>query len=270
MPPDEPAGRPPSEAASPESPPSPLPRRARVRAPVADRKRTAVRRLQPALRERRHNRDLKPALPGMDDGVRQRAPHRRAARPHHSPCPYPGDERRELPAQAEPVTTPATVRITPRLTPWAHRPLPRAGRRQPRGGRIAPRAGPSRGLPGQAATEPVGHFCAAAPVHFYAAVDTSPRTYSPGDGDRVVDAQAEPAQDRRPRRREGRAHPHPLRFGLSGRRPVPPAGRAPRGLGTLTAGAPCPANPSPFNPKPRHYQPQIPAPQGAERQPTRA
>ena len=30
---------------------------------------------------------------------------------------------------------------------------------------------PSRGLPGQAATEPVGHFCAAAPVHFYAAVD---------------------------------------------------------------------------------------------------
>ena len=43
---------------------------------------------------------------------------RRAARPHHSPCPYPGDERRELPAQAEPVTTPATVRITPRLTPW--------------------------------------------------------------------------------------------------------------------------------------------------------
>ncbi len=57
--------------------------------------------------------DFKPALPGMDDGVRQRAPHRRAARPHHPPCPYPGDERRELPAQAEPVTTPATVRITP-------------------------------------------------------------------------------------------------------------------------------------------------------------
>ena len=38
---------------------------------------------------------------------------------------------------------------------------------------IAPRAGPSRGLPGQAATEPVGHFCAAAPVHFYAAVNRS-------------------------------------------------------------------------------------------------
>ena len=107
----------------------------------------------------------------MDDGVRQRAPHRRAARPHHPPCPYPGDERRELPAQAEPVTTPATVRITPRLAPWAHRPLPRAGRRQPRGGRVAPRAGPSHGLRGQAPTQPAVHFYAAAPVHFYAAVD---------------------------------------------------------------------------------------------------
>ena len=61
----------------------------------------------------RHHRDLKPALPGMDDGVRQRAPHRRAARPHHPPCPYPGDERRELPAQAKSVPPPATVRITP-------------------------------------------------------------------------------------------------------------------------------------------------------------
>ena len=149
-------------------------RRARIRAPVADRKRTPVRRLQPALRERRHNRDLKPALPGMDDGLRQRAPHRRAARPHHPPCPYPGDERRELPAQAEPVTTPATVRITPRLSPWAHGPLPRAGQRQPRIGRVAPRAGPSRGLRGQATTEPVVHFCAAAPVHIPAAVDTRP------------------------------------------------------------------------------------------------
>ena len=78
------------------------------------------------LRERRHHRDLKPALPGMDDGLRQRAPHRRAARPHHPPCPYPGDERRELPAQAEPVTTPATVRITPPLARVGpHAPLTR-------------------------------------------------------------------------------------------------------------------------------------------------
>ena len=84
--------------------------------------------------------------------------YRRAARPHHPPCPYPGDERRELPAQAEPIATPATVRITPRLSPWAHRPLPRAGRRQPRRGRVAPRAGPSRGLRGQATVEARGAF----------------------------------------------------------------------------------------------------------------
>ena len=127
---------------------SPDRRRARLRAPVADRKRAAVRRLQPALRERRHNRDLKPALPGMDDGVRQRAPHRRAARPHHPPRPYPGDERRQLPAQAEPVTTPATVRITPACprgptgpsrgpTPAAHRAAsPRA--RVPPGDKLPP------------------------------------------------------------------------------------------------------------------------------------
>ena len=120
---------------------------------------------------------------------RQRAPHRRAARPHHSPCPYPGDERRELPAQAETVTTPATVRITPRLTPWAHRPLPRAGRRQPRRGRVAPRAGPSHGLRGQATTEPVVHCCAAVPVHIPAAVNTFAR-------DHAVEAPARHQPDR--------------------------------------------------------------------------
>ena len=40
---------------------------------------------------------------------------------------HPGDERRELPAQAEPVTTPATVRITPRLSPWAPQAPPTRG-----------------------------------------------------------------------------------------------------------------------------------------------
>ena len=64
-----------------------------------------------------------------------------------------------------------------------HSILPRAGRRQPRGGRVAPRAGPSHGLRGQATTEPVVHFCAAAPVHFYAAVDT--RLYRHPDRRRV-------------------------------------------------------------------------------------
>ena len=37
--------------------------------------------------------------------------------------------------------------------------------------RVAPRAGPSRGLRGQATTQPAVHFYAAAPVHFHAAVD---------------------------------------------------------------------------------------------------
>ncbi len=68
-------------------------------APVADRKRAAVRRLQPALRKRRHHRDLQPALPGMDDGLRQRAPHRRAARPHHPPF-------RNRPARRRKLSTP--------------------------------------------------------------------------------------------------------------------------------------------------------------------
>ena len=42
--------------------------------------------------------------------------------------------RRELPAQAEPIPTPGSVRITP---------LDRAGRGQSRSGRVAPRAGSS-------------------------------------------------------------------------------------------------------------------------------
>ena len=61
------------------------------------------------------------------------------------------NERRERPAQAEPVSTPAQFRITP------------ACPREP--------TGPSHGLRGQAATEPVGQFYAAAPVH-NPAVDT--------------------------------------------------------------------------------------------------
>ena len=64
---------------------------------------------------------------------------------------------------------------------------------------------------------------------------------------RVCDPQEESAQGRRPRRREGRPHPYPLRFVLSARRPVQPAGRAPRGFGPLIAREPRPENPRPFN-----------------------
>ena len=80
-------------------------------------------------------------------------------------------------AQAEPLRTQNPLRIValPRLTPWAHRPLPRAGRRQPRGGRVAPRAGPSRGLRGQATAEPVVQCCAAAPAQNRSAVDMGGR-----------------------------------------------------------------------------------------------
>ena len=67
-----------------------------------------VRRLQPALQERRHHRDLQPVLARIDFRVRQRTPHRRPARPHHTPCPHPEDERRRLPAQAEPITVSVT------------------------------------------------------------------------------------------------------------------------------------------------------------------
>ena len=78
---------------------------------------------------------------------------------------------------------------------------------------------------------------------------------------RVRNPPPEIAQDRRPRRREGRAHPHPLHLGLPRRRPGPAADGPVRNLGTLTAGAACPTNPSPFNPQTRHRQTHIPAPQ---------
>ena len=61
--------------------------------------------LQPALRTRINPGDQQPALPGMDRGPRLRTAHRRPARPPHPPRPHPGDERRQLPAQAEPPQT---------------------------------------------------------------------------------------------------------------------------------------------------------------------
>ena len=60
-------------------------------------------------------------------------PHRRAARPHHPPCPHPGDERRQLQAQAEPIATQTAFRITPLAlvgpqAPPTRRPPPAAPR----------------------------------------------------------------------------------------------------------------------------------------------
>ena len=102
-----------------------------------------------------------------------------------------------------------------------------------------------------------------APARCGAAQDAAPLV-------RVRHHPPEPAQDRRPRRRKGRPHPHPLRLGLPRRRPVPTAGRPARDLGTLTAGAPCPAKPRPFNPQPRYHKPKSRHREGAERKPLRA
>ena len=126
------------------------------------------------------DRDLKPALPGMDDG-RPFASERLTGAlldriTHHVHIlemngeSYRLKQSRSRRRQPSPNNPPSAW---PRGPP--HRPLPRAGRRQPRGGRVAPRAGPSHGLRGQATTEPVVHFCAAAPVHIPAAVDTGMR-----------------------------------------------------------------------------------------------
>ena len=75
-------------------------RRTRLRSAVANRRRTTVRSLQPPSRTRFHDRHLEPALRRMDERVRQSTSHRRAARSPHVPCPYSGDERGELSAQA--------------------------------------------------------------------------------------------------------------------------------------------------------------------------
>ena len=114
----------------------------------------------------------------MDLGLRQRAPHRRAPRPHHPPCPHPGDERRELQAQAEPITTPAPVRITP-LDPVGPQAPPTRG--PPPAARRARR--PARGaLPWTTGTsyrrDQWYIFYAAAMAHNPAAVDNVRRSLS--------------------------------------------------------------------------------------------
>ena len=77
---------------------------------------------------------------------------------------------------------------------------------------------------------------------------------------RVRNPQAAPPQDRRPRRREGHPHPHPLHIGLPRRQPLPPARRPPRRSRPLSNGAPCPDHPASFNPQPNNDRPQTPAP----------
>ena len=76
-------------------------RRTGLRAPVQNRGGTALRGLQPALRTGIHNGDHQPSLRRVDRGLRLGTAHRSAAGPPHPPRPHPGDERRELPPQAQ-------------------------------------------------------------------------------------------------------------------------------------------------------------------------
>ena len=69
---------------------------------VQDRRGTALRGLQPALRAGLHHGDHQPSLRRVDRGLRLGTPHRSAAGPSHPPRPHPGDERRQLPPQAQP------------------------------------------------------------------------------------------------------------------------------------------------------------------------
>ena len=68
--------------------------------PLSPRGRTALRGLQPALRAGLHPGDHEPALRRVDRGLRLGEAHRGPAGPAHPPRPHPGNERRELPAQA--------------------------------------------------------------------------------------------------------------------------------------------------------------------------
>ena len=76
-----------------------------------------------------------PAVRRMDLSVRVRAPHRRSPRPPHPPRQHPRDEWRELQAQPEPQASNPDGELNrppnPRLTPWAHRSLPRAPPHRP-------------------------------------------------------------------------------------------------------------------------------------------
>src|SRR3974390_220753 len=121
----------------------------------------------------------------MARGLGLRAAHRRPAGPAHPPRPYPGDERRELPAEAEQAQTRLTdellIRQPPASTP-AHHPLrrtrlgeedvfrsglnaPPCRRRRP------PLQPPSSPTNPDLLPAPLVYFYSAAVVWFYSALD---------------------------------------------------------------------------------------------------
>src|ERR1017187_5000267 len=98
----------------------------------------------------------------MDRGLRLRTAHRRSARPHHPSRPHTGDERRQLPAQAEPPQKKSTLRPLRPSTP-------NAASRKKGLFRYAPEP-----LLSRKQHQPIlisGSLCSAPVVSFYSALD---------------------------------------------------------------------------------------------------
>ena len=86
-------------------------RRAWLRATLTDGCRAPVRGYLATLRTRLYDYHIEPAVRGLDQRVRFRTPHRRAARSPHPPRPNPGDEWRQLPAEAIQGAQPKPTRL---------------------------------------------------------------------------------------------------------------------------------------------------------------
>src|SRR5580658_337467 len=103
----------------------------------------------------------------MDRGLRLRTPHRGSARPHHPSCPHPGNERRQLPAQAKPPQKKSThhrpLSPPPNAASGGEEPLPLRSRAP-----SPPKTTPSSSL----LLLLVAPFCSAQVVYFYSALDT--------------------------------------------------------------------------------------------------
>ena len=92
-------------------------RRTRLCPAFDDGRRVVVRGVQPAIRARLDHRDVKPSLRGMDVGVRRGTTDRRASRSLDPPCPYPVDERRELPPRSNPRAGASPLARAPKTSP---------------------------------------------------------------------------------------------------------------------------------------------------------
>jgi DNA replication protein DnaC len=96
--------------------------------------RTSVRGVLSTLRAWLHPTDQQSSLRRVDGSVRLRAPDRGIAGPAYAPCPYPGNERRQLPAQSKPKTAEIPKKHLKRVgrTPQAARAPPMDYRDNPK------------------------------------------------------------------------------------------------------------------------------------------